>query len=175
MDEPTVVVGRIMKPHGIGGELAVENRSDNPARWDPGSVVFLGDGRSLTVAAARPHSGRLLVSFAGINDRIAADGYRGQLLMVPESWLPVLGPGEWWPSQLIGCRVLTDRGGELGQIADVIPNPANDLWVALDDEGTETLIPALQDLLIDVDVEGKRIVVRAVPGLTTPTPPEADP
>jgi 16S rRNA processing protein RimM len=171
MEEPTVVVGRIVKPHGIGGELTVENRSDNPARWDPGSVLFLGDGRALTVQAARPHSGRLLVSFAEITDRITAEDYRGQLLTVPESWLPALGPGEWWPSQLIGCRVLTDGGGELGRISEVIPNPANDLWVAVDDDGTETLIPALRDLLVDVDVDGRRIVVRAVPGLTTPPEP----
>ena len=171
MEEPTVVVGRIVKPHGIRGELVVENRSDNPSRWDVGSVLFLGDGRTVTVAAARPHSGRLLVSFAEVIDHAAAEDYRGQLLMVPESWLPALGPGEWWPSQLVGCRVVTNGGSELGRITDIIPNPANDLWVAVDDEGAETLIPALRDLLVDVDVGGKRIVVREVPGLTTPANP----
>jgi 16S rRNA processing protein RimM len=97
-----------------------------------------------------------------------ADAYRGQLLMVPESWLPPLGPGEWWPSQLEGCLVVTEGGSELGRITEVVPNPANDLWVAVDDKGAETLIPALGDLLVDVDVDGKRIVVREVPGLTTP-------
>ena len=70
MEEPTVVVGRIVKPHGIRGELVVENRSDNPSRWDVGSVLFLGDGRTVTVAASRPHSGRLLVSFAEVIDHV---------------------------------------------------------------------------------------------------------
>jgi 16S rRNA processing protein RimM len=171
VDEPAVVVGRIVKPHGIRGELVVENRSDNPTRWDAGSVVFLEEGRGLTVAAARPHSGRLLVIFEGVGDRVAAERLRGQVVMVPQSWLPPLGPGEWWPSQLEGCRVVTDAGRQLGRITDVIPNPANDLWVAVDERGAETLIPALRDLLLDVDADAKQIVVREVAGLTAPAEP----
>jgi 16S rRNA processing protein RimM len=69
---------------------------------------------------------------------------------------------------LEGCLVVTEGGSELGRITEIVPNPANDLWVAVDDKGAETLIPALGDLLVDVDVDGKRIVVREVPGLTTP-------
>jgi 16S rRNA processing protein RimM len=171
MDEPTIVVGRIVKPHGIQGELVVENRSDNAARWDPGSVLFLADGRTLTVASSRPHSGRLLVTFDEVTDRLTAEGVRGEVLVVPESWLPELGPGEWWPSQLEGCVVVTERGKELGRLTEVIPNPANDLWVAVDEAGTETLIPALDDVLVEVDVTGRRIVVREVPGLTAPAEP----
>jgi 16S rRNA processing protein RimM len=67
--------------------------------------------------------------------------------------------------------VRTASGRVLGIVKEVIPNPANDLWVAVDDEGIETLVPALADLLIDVDVEARTILVRDVPGLTAPEEP----
>jgi 16S rRNA processing protein RimM len=130
--------------------------------------VFDDAGTRYLVTAARSHCARLLVSFEGIDDRTAADGLRGRELLVPESWLPDLPDGEWWPHQLEGCRMVTERGRELGVLSEVIANPANDLWVAVDETGSETLVPVLKDLLIEVDIPGKRIVVRDVPGLTVP-------
>jgi 16S rRNA processing protein RimM len=108
------------------------------------------------------------VRFHGVDDRATAEALRGRELLVPESWLPQLPEGQWWPHQIEGCRVVTVDGLDLGVVSEVIANPANDLWVAVNDAGTETLIPALTDLLLEVDVVGKRIVVRDVPGLTAP-------
>ena len=172
MERPTIVVGVVLKPHGLRGEVSVQSRSDNPDRWTSGSIVFDEAGTGYRVTAARAHGSHLLVSFEGIGDRSAADALRGRELLVPESWLPELPDGEWWPHQLEGCRVLTERGRDLGILSEVIANPANDLWVAVDGSGNLTLVPVLKDLLVKVDVPGKRIVVRDVPGLTTP---EEDP
>jgi 16S rRNA processing protein RimM len=166
--EPTVVVGRVTKAHGVRGEVAVQNRSDNPDRWVPGAEVTTPDGRRLVVATVRPHGERLLVTFEGVDDRADAEALRGTELSVPRSALPALGPDEWWPHDLEGCRVATDAGRELGVVTEVVFNPANDLWVAVDEAGVETLVPALKDLLVEVDTAGKRIVVREVPGLTAP-------
>ena len=171
MDEPTVGVGLVTRAHGVRGEVAIQNRSDNADRWVPGAEVFTPAGRSLTVRDIRPHGDRLLVTFEGIDDREAAEALRGTELVVPESWLPDLGPGEWWPHQIEGCRVVTESGRQLGIVAQVIPNPANDLWAAVDDEGRETLVPALRDVLVEVDADGKRIVVKDIPGLTAPEAP----
>ena len=168
MERPTIVVGVVLKPHGLRGEVSVQSRSDNPDRWTSGSIVFDEAGTEFRVTAARAHGSRLLVSFEGIGDRTAADGLRGRELLVPESWLPDLPDGEWWPHQLEGCQVVTERGRDLGVLSEVIANPANDLWVAVDGSGRETLVPVLKDLLVQVDVPGKRIVVRDVPGLTAP-------
>jgi len=168
VDVPTIVVGLITRAHGLRGEVVVQNRSDNPDRWVPGAVVFLS-GRPLTVEAARERGGgRLLVRFEGIADRTSADALRGEV-HVPESWLPELAEGEWWPHQIHGCLVVTESGRELGHVTDVIPNPANDLWVAVDEEGNETLVPVLRDLVIEVDPVAKRIRVGDVPGLTAPS------
>lgn len=166
MEQPTVVVGAITKAHGLKGEVVVLNRSDNPDRWAPGNTVFL-DGRELLISASRPHGARMLVSFKGVTDRTTAEALRGELT-VRRSQLPQLPPGEYWPHELEGCEVLTDAGRALGHITDVIPNPANDLWVAVDGAGIETLIPALEDVLVDVDLAARRVLVRDIPGLTAP-------
>jgi len=168
VDEPTVVVGRITKAHGLRGEVAVQVLSDNPDRFADGAVVYLEDGRALTVRSARWAGARLLVAFDGVPDRTAAEALRGRTLVVPRSMLPQLAVGEYWPHQLIGCEVVTQVGRSLGRVTDVIEHPANDLWAATDDGGVETLIPAIRDVVVEVDVDRGRIVVRDVPGLTAP-------
>jgi 16S rRNA processing protein RimM len=167
VNEPTVVVGRITKAHGLRGEVAVQVLSDNPDRFTEGAHVYLEDGRTLTVVAARWAGARMLVSFEGVPDRTAAEALRGRSLVVLRSMLPELADGEYWPHQLIGCEVLTEGGRSLGRVTDVIENPANDLWATTDDDGVETLIPAIRDVVIEVDVGIGRILVRDIPGLTT--------
>jgi 16S rRNA processing protein RimM len=168
--EPTVVVGKITKAHGLHGEVVVLVISDNPDRFSPGASVFLENGRELGIRATRPNGGRLLVSFEGVNDRNAADLLRGSSLVVPLSMLPELPEGDYWPHQLIGCHVVTEIGRSLGTVADVIGSPASDLWAAVDDAGEETLIPAIREVVMSVDVVGRRIEVREIPGLTAPDP-----
>ena len=168
MDRPTVVVGKITRAHGLKGELSVEVRSDNPERFVAGASMFLQDGRSLVILSTHQHGKRLLLTFAGVQDRTAAEALQGQLLVVPEAWLPALPDGEYWPHQLEGCEVVTESGRVLGTVTEVIANPANDLWVATDAEGTETLIPAIRDVVLDVAPDAKRILVRDVPGITAP-------
>ena len=168
MDEPTLVVGVITTVHGLRGEVAIQNRSDNPDRWGPGGTVLLGDGRTLTIESSRSHGKRLLVKFEGIDDRTTAEALRGASLVVPESWVPALPAGEWWAYQLEGCAVETSSGRSLGVLTEIVANPANDIWIAVDPEGTETLIPVLADFLVEVDANARRIVVRDVPGVTAP-------
>jgi 16S rRNA processing protein RimM len=91
--EPTVVVGRITRAHGVEGEVAVLVLSEVPERFADGSVLLLEDGRALTVGSSRPHGGRLLVTFRGVEDRAAAEALRGQVLAVPGSASPPLPEG----------------------------------------------------------------------------------
>jgi 16S rRNA processing protein RimM len=166
--EPTVVVGRITRPHGVRGELSVMVLSEVPGRFDAGATVFLEDGRALTIATSRPHKDRVLVTFSEVTDRETGEALRGAILVVPESRSPALADGSWWDHQLGGCSVVTERGVELGELRQVIHTAANDVWSAVDDAGVETLIPALLDVLVSVDTDTRRIVVREIPGLTVP-------
>lgn len=168
MDEPAVVVGAITKAHGLHGEVAVEVRSDNPDRFAAGSELFTEAGRSLVIERAHRHGARYLVTFVGLDDRTTAESLRGTLLVVPESWLPSLPEGEYWPFQLTGCTVRTESGRLLGTVSEVIPNAANDLWVAVDEQGEETLIPALRTVVAQVNVGAKTILVHDVAGITAP-------
>jgi 16S rRNA processing protein RimM len=168
VEEPAIVVGRIAKAHGVRGEVAVENRSDNPERWVPGAVVFDPGGHQLTVATVRPHGDRLLVTFEEIDDRTAAQRLTGSELTIPESWLPPLDEGEWWSFQVEGCTVTTSSGRALGVVREVLAYPGQDLWRVVDDEGTETLIPAVAAIVESVDVEARVAIVRDVVGLTAP-------
>jgi 16S rRNA processing protein RimM len=166
MDEPTVAVGRVGRAHGIGGEVGVLVLSEVPSRFDAGEVVWLEDGRALTVERSRPHRAGLLVKFREVADRTQAEALRSALLVVPESMSPDLPEGSWWDHRILGCLVETEAGRNLGTVDDVIHTAANDVWSAVDEEGTETLIPVLNDVLVSVDVDHKRIVVREIPGLT---------
>jgi len=168
MDESTVAVGRITRAHGVQGELAVLVISEVPGRFADGETVWLEDGRTLTVESSRPHKDRLLVRFREVQSREQAEALQRALLVVPESLSPELPEGSWWDHRIVGCALETDTGRALGTVRDVIHTAANDVWSAADDEGTETLIPVLQDVLVEVDLDARRIVVREIPGLTTP-------
>ena len=168
MDESTVAVGRITRAHGVQGELAVLVISEVPGRFGDGETVWLEDGRTLTVESSRPHKDRLLVRFREVQSREQAEALQRALLVVPESLSPELPEGSWWDHRIVGCAIETDTGRALGTVHDVIHTAANDVWSAVDDEGTETLIPVLRDVILDVDMDAKRIVVREIPGLTMP-------
>lgn len=167
MDEPTIVVGLVTKPHGVRGEVAVQVRSDNPERFRAGSIVYAG-GRPLTIAGVRGAGARLIVRFAEIADRDAAEALRGEPLAVPRSWLPPLGEGEYWPHELEGCEVRTEAGEPVGVLRGVVAGPAHDLWAVEDPRGDEILVPAVREVVLAVDVGRRLVVVRAIPGLTAP-------
>jgi 16S rRNA processing protein RimM len=166
MDEPTVAVGRVARAHGVQGEVAVLVLSEVEDRFAPGATLWLEDGRTLTVESSRPHRGRLLVRFREVRDREQAEGLQRALLVVPESSSPSLPEGSWWDHQIEGCAVETDRGRALGTVREVIHTAANDVWSVVSEDGVETLVPVLNDVLASVDVAAKRIVVREIEGLT---------
>jgi 16S rRNA processing protein RimM len=166
MNEPTVAVGRITRAHGIHGEVAVLVLSEVEDRFADGATLWLEDGRPLTIASSRRHGDRLLVRFREVHDREQAAALQRATLVVPESSSPSLPEGSWWDHQIEGCLVETDGGRALGTVREVIHTAANDVWSVVNDDGTETLVPVLNDVLVSVEVEAKRIVVHEVPGLT---------
>jgi 16S rRNA processing protein RimM len=162
-------VGKITRAHGVKGEVSILPLSGVESRFEPGALLFLDDdgSRRVTVAAARRHQKRLLVRFEEIGARDGAEALRGLYLFVPVEASPALPEGEYWAHQLIGCRVETEEGDSLGAIREVVHSTANDVWVAASEAG-EVLIPALRDVVSSVDVAARRIVVRAISGLTAP-------
>jgi 16S rRNA processing protein RimM len=169
---PWVAVGRVTRAHGVHGEVAVLSLTDVAERFEAGSRLSPGEGTGLplTIISARPHRDRLLVRFEEVPDRTAAEALSGSYLFVPGASSPALPEGEFWPHQIVGAEVRTDSGRSLGRIVEIVRTAANDVWVARGDQG-ESLIPALRDLVLSVDVASRRVVVREAPGLTVPEGP----
>jgi 16S rRNA processing protein RimM len=165
-----LVVGRVVRPHGVRGELSVEVLSDAPERFVPGAELGVGDPDgpaplgSAVILAARLHLGRLLLSLEGVEDRDAADRFRGAWLSIPAASARPLDPGEFWPHQLVGLAVVDHQGRERGRIADVVPGAAHDLLSVELPGGASALVPAVA-ALVTVELEAGRVLVHAVPGL----------
>jgi 16S rRNA processing protein RimM len=125
-----LVVGRVGRAHGLRGEMAVRFTSNRPERSALGSVLYAGE-RELVIDASRPHQGRMLVHFAGVDDRTAAEALNGVELTAA----PLLGDdaelpeGEVWIHELIGAEVLDRSGATVGCVVAVEANPAHDLLV----------------------------------------------
>jgi 16S rRNA processing protein RimM len=157
-----LAVGRVARAHGVRGEVAVQILTEVPDRFAPGSVLALEDGRTLTVEWSRPHRDRLLVKFEEVADREGAGEVCDQLLLIPADRAPAISDEDrFWIHQVVGLEVVTEEGSSLGRIREVQANPANDLWVT--DRGT--LIPAVRELVRDVDLAAGRVTVRDLPGL----------
>ncbi|QFU87470.1 ribosome maturation factor RimM [Amycolatopsis sp. YIM 10] len=165
-----VVVGRVAKAHGITGELAVDVRTDSPEqRFAVGAVVLArprgGRARELTVAAARSHSGRLLVRFEQVPDRTAAEELRGALLLGDTADLPPTeDPDEFYDHQLEGLRAELTDGTEVGTVLEVVHSPGGEL-LSLDRDGATVLVPFVKAIVPVVDVAGGRVVLDPPEGL----------
>ncbi len=147
-------MGRIGRPHGLQGELAVVITSERTERVTPGAVLYAGE-RELVVAAARRHRDRWLFRFEGVDDRTAAESLRGAVL----SGAPLDAPDgeELWVHDVVGAEVRDASGEVLGRVATVQANPAHDLLVL--DDGS--LVPAA----FVVDHGPGHVVVELPPGL----------
>ena len=163
-----IVVGRIVKPHGVDGEVVVEVLSDAPDRFTPGSRFDAGDPAgdrvSLIVRRVRPDRGRLLVTFARVTDRDSADRLRGALLSIKGSDAAPPAAGTYYTWQLEGLEVVDEEGRRLGTLARVVERAGNDLWVVDTGEG-EALVPAVGEFVRNVDLDARRIVLHVIPGL----------
>lgn len=164
MTDDRLVVGRVAKAHGIRGEVVVEALTDHPQRFAVGATLEGPDG-VLTVRASRPHQDRLLVAFAEIPDRNAAELLRGAVLTIAAEDAAPLPEGRWYPHQLEGLEVRDASGRILGRFAAVVASPAHDLWSVRTPGGKDVLVPAVAPILVDVDLDARTIVLDPPEGL----------
>jgi 16S rRNA processing protein RimM len=160
-----LVIGRIVAPHGVRGELRVELATENPDRFAGLEAVYVGPShRRYAVTGARPHQGRVLLLLAGVADRNAAERLRGQIVQVPmEEALP-LEEGAYYYHEVEGLRVVDERGQELGLLAQVLATGANDVYIVRGPRG-ELLLPAIRDVILSIEPAQGRVVVRIPLGL----------
>ncbi|MGH3826194.1 MAG: ribosome maturation factor RimM [Pseudonocardiaceae bacterium] len=171
------VVGRIGRPHGLRGEVAVRVRTDFPEqRFTVGAQLRGEDaqprgdsgrdpGRTLTVEAARPHGAAWLVRFVGVPDRDTAAELRGLLLTVEVTELPTLDdPDEFYDHQLEGLAAVGPDGVALGTVREVVHAPASDLLLLRTAHG-DALVPFVREIVLTVDLTGGAVVLDPPAGL----------
>ncbi|MFF6998134.1 ribosome maturation factor RimM [Streptomyces sp. NPDC008313] len=164
-----LVVARVGRAHGIKGEVTVEVRTDEPElRLAPGAVLATDPASAgpLTIETGRVHSGRLLLRFAGVRDRNGAEALRNTLLIAevdpdeaPED------PDEFYDHQLMDLDVVTVDGTEVGRITEISHLPSQDLFVVERADGSEVLIPFVEEIVTEIDLEEQRAVIDPPPGL----------
>ncbi|MEW1829487.1 ribosome maturation factor RimM [Streptomyces sp. NPDC088196] len=164
-----LVVARIGRAHGIKGEVTVEVRTDEPElRLAPGAVLATEPASTgpLTIETGRVHSGRLILRFEGVKDRTGAEALRNTLLIAevdPEE-LPE-EEDEYYDHQLMDLDVVTKDGEEVGRITEISHLPSQDLFIVERPDGSEVMIPFVESIVIEIDLEEQRAVIDPPPGL----------
>ena len=168
-----LVVGRVVKAHGVTGEVVVQVRTDDPDnRFAPGTRLRArpsrdGPERAYVSESAREHSGRLLVRLGGVAGRDAADALRGTVFVVDTEELPPIDdPDEYYDHQLEGLRVLTTAGTPVGTVAEVLHTAAGELLaVRAEGDRGEVLVPFVSAIVTAVSLEDRTIEIDPPDGL----------
>jgi 16S rRNA processing protein RimM len=159
----SLIVGRILAPWGIRGEVKVQVLTDFPERFAPRKVVYLNT-IPLEIERCRPHKQHMVVKLATIDSVEAAEKLRGQDLTIPSSELYPLPAGQYYTFQLIGLKVVTTRGQTLGRITDIMSTASNDVYIVEGKRG-EILIPAIEDVVKSIDLKKGKMVIEEIEGL----------
>lgn len=158
--DDTLVVGVLIGPHGIRGEVKLRPLTEFPERIPRLKELRLrfptGREETLALRGSRQHHEMLLVTLEGIDGRAAAEALRGAQVLIDADKAPPLPEGRYYVHQLIGLHVVTPDGEELGRVSEVLQNPANDVYVA-----GKYLVPATHDAVLRIAPDEGVIVVRS--------------
>ncbi len=163
------MIGEIVRAHGLHGEVRVEPLTDDPTRFARVTACVLWDAardqrEPRRITRARTTGASVLVTLAGCETPEAAQALAGRLIAIPEGEALAPRAGTFYPWQLEGASVVTEDGREVGHMTGIERGAAQDLWIVRDG-AREHLIPAVAEIVVDVDVAGRRVVIRPPDGL----------
>lgn len=159
-----IAVGRINSPWGVRGHVKVTPLTHNPERLAVGSRVLVA-GVPRKIKDVKSPRGFPCILFEGITSTDAANRLRDALIEIDEEELPALPEGEYYVHDLIGLRVLTTTGEELGTLDDVLETGANDVYLVKRPGQKDLLVPVIDDVVLNVDLEAGTVTIEVIPGL----------
>jgi len=160
-----LVIGEILRPQGVKGKLKVRVLTDFPEHFRGLKRAYLGQTlRPVIVEGVSLHQRYALLKFAGYDDRTSAETLRGAVVQIPIEEAPPLAQGEYYFYQIVGLAVWTVQGEYLGRVREVLVTGSNDVYVVRGPRG-EILLPAIEEVIREVDVEAGRLMVRLLEGL----------
>ena len=160
-----LAVGRVLRPHGVRGELLLTSLTDFPEHLAEQKFVYLGEPpQPHPLAGVRLHRGQLIIRLADCHARDEADAFRDQIVQIETQRAAPLPPGLYYHHQLIGLAVYTEEGEHLGELTEVLETGANDVYVVQTPQG-ELLLPVIADVIRSVDLAAQRLTVHLLDGL----------
>ncbi|MBT3240473.1 MAG: 16S rRNA processing protein RimM [Chloroflexi bacterium] len=167
LGEPAfLLVGIMRRPHGVKGEMQMTVQTDFPERIQPGVKFFLGEEhREVQIETVRTMNKGLILKFKEFNNREELSGLQNNRLYVPVDQVPALPDGEYYQHQLLGLEVITDEGKELGKVVEFIDTGANLVFVVHDENHKEILLPDIEEVILNIDLDTKKITVHIIEGL----------
>jgi 16S rRNA processing protein RimM len=163
-----VLIGKIVGVHGLKGTNKFKSYAESLSVFYPGQSILICDSRNRETRVelnwVKSHTKTPLIAFKGITDRDRAEALIGAELFIPETELPELDKDSYYWFELIGIEVYTTQGNYLGRITSIFPTGSNDVYV-VKDKNKEVLIPALESVVLDIDLELKRMRVDLPEGL----------
>ncbi len=160
-------IGKVVALFGIRGELKVLLLTDIPNRFAGLGAVYAGpDHARCLIQSVRPYKGEMIVlKLEGIDDADTAESLRDQNLAIPVSELAQLPPDSYYQHDILGLMVITLKGQKLGSIVDIIVTGSNDVYVIKAPDGSQVLIPAIKDVIKQVDLIRRTMYIDPLPGL----------
>lgn len=161
-----LAVGRLRRPHGLRGDLVMEVLTDFPERLKSGVTVYVGEAyQPLRIRRCRRHPPVLLLAFDGYSDNEQVGELRNRMVFVRADDCPPLPEGEYYHHQILGMQVITDEGRELGAVVQILETGANDVYIIRPEAGPEILLPAIDDVILEINLALQQMRVHLLPGL----------
>lgn len=162
-------IGKIVNTHGVKGELKVVPLTDDIYRYDELEWVYVrvgGKQKKYDIESVRYHKNNVLLKLKGVDDMSSAELIKGCFVEIPREFAIELPCDSYFISDLIGCNVIVDDSEKnLGSVVDVIETGSNDVYVVRDTNGKQVLLPAIKEVVLDVDIKKGIIRVKLMDGL----------
>ncbi|SDC63849.1 16S rRNA processing protein RimM [Terribacillus halophilus] len=163
-------VGKVVNTHGVAGEVRVVRITDFDERFEPGEELYWfqdenSKPQKLIVKTHRKHKTFDLLTFQGYTSINQVEAFKGGILKVREDQLGDLEENEFYYHEIIGCTVETVDGETLGKVKEILSPGANDVWVVQRPKQKDLLVPYIEPVVKQIDVDSKRIVIEPMEGL----------
>lgn len=158
-----LLVGKIINTHGVKGDIKLLHYTDNAAFFNEVEEIFI-DNKAYKIKVARDHKGSVLLKISGVDDIMAAESLVGKEVYANKENV-VLPEGRYFIVDIIGLKVLTDEGKNLGVVSDVFSTGSNDVYEIKDELGRKSLIPAISEVVLNIDITKKEMLIHVIEGL----------
>jgi 16S rRNA processing protein RimM len=163
-----LLVGKVIRPHGLGGLLRISSFAESEKTFLNSGRVFLGlasgEAREYKVLSVVPYRNAFLMRLEGLGTLDEAETYRNAAVLIDKNGLDREGEDEYFWHELIGLRVYVDTGKFIGTVKHIVATGSNDIYVVQQGE-REVLIPAIHDVVLEIDLAGKRMIISEMEGL----------